>query len=307
MSALAAYAVTAAFAGASPQPSAGNLHEPPRGATEVASPTTPPASNSSASGSLTGDTTRTIDEPTTVDSTPAENETPTNAKSARSTVELTTPTGVLPPPAFHQSSAELLQRRHADARRGRILTIAGATLTGIGLAGRIGLDVFLATVADLSPREPYGRWSVGSFFMATTFTNVPTLVGLGLLGGGSYHSARAHGRRFAHRSSRRNKRWAWGLIGGGVGLWGLSRALFLPWTRLCQSNACAYGYLEPTYFVSAGLVISGVVIAARESGFERAEAEEKADYIKLESRRQGPTLTPVIAPGFQGLRLTGRF
>ena len=208
---------------------------------------------------------------------------------------------------IERPSPALIQRRKADARRGRALTIAGATLTGLGLAGRIGIDVFLATVADLAPREPFGRWSIGPIFMATTFSNVPTLVGVGLLGGGSYHEARAHGRRFDHPASRRTKRTAWGLLGGGLGLWGLSRALFIPWTRACESNACAYGYLESTYFISAGLVISGVVLVAREAGFSRAQAEGKADYIKLQARRRAPTLTPVVAPGFQGLSLSGRF
>jgi len=207
----------------------------------------------------------------------------------------------------HRPSAALIKRRKEEARRGRALTIAGATLTGLGLAGRIGIDIFLATVADLAPREPFGQWSIGPIFMATTFSNVPTLVGVGLLGGGSYHQARAHGRRFNHPSSRRTKRTAWALLGSGLGLWGLSRALFIPWTRACQSNACAYGYLESTYFVSAGLAISGIVLAAQESGFRRAEEEETADYIKLHSRRRAPTLTPVVAPGFQGLSLSGRF
>ncbi len=210
-------------------------------------------------------------------------------------------------PLPHRPSAELIKRRRVEARRGRALTIAGATLTGLGLAGRIGFDVFLATVADLAPREPFGQWSIGPIFMATTFTNVPTLAGIGLLGGGSYYEARAHGRRFDHPSSRRTKRAAWGLLGGGLGLWAVSRALFVPWTRACQSNACAYGYLEPTYFVSAGLVVTGVVLLARESGFARAEAEEKADYIKIRARRPTPTLSPIVTPGFQGLSLSGRF
>ncbi len=210
-------------------------------------------------------------------------------------------------PLPRRPSAELIKRRRAEARRGRALTIAGATLTGLGLAGRVGFGVFLATVADLAPREPFGQWSLGPIFMATTFTNVPTLAGIGLLGGGSYYQARAHGRRFAHPSSRRTKRTAWGLLGGGLGLWGLSRALFVPWTRACQSNACAYGYLEPTYYVSAGLVLTGVVLLAREAGFRRAEAEEAADYIKIRARRPTPTLSPIVAPGFQGLSLSGRF
>ncbi len=300
MSPLVVYAVTAAIAGASPQPSSSVTHGPPSPALETETATTPPTSDESDDEIPTDAETSRPPADTTAAATSAETSRPP-ADTTRA------PTSGAPDPGFHQPSAELLKRRHAEARRGRILTIAGATLTGLGLAGRIGLDVFLATVAGLGPREPYGRWSVGSFFMATTFTNVPTLVGVGLLGGGSYHGARAHGRRFAHRSSRRNKRRAWGLIGGGLGLWGLSRALFLPWTRACQSNACAYGYLEPTYFVSAGLVIGGVILAARESGFERAEAEEKADYIKLQSRRPRATLTPVVGPGFQGLSLSGRF
>lgn len=303
MSPLVVYAVTAAIAGASPPPT----HQ--ASATEISQTETAAALPAEGEAPMS-ETPTTVapasDVAPTSDATPTLMiETPTSGETAAA--DPATSASDVATPEFHQPSAELVKHRQADARRGRILTIAGAALTGLGLAGRIGLDVFLVTVADLAPREPYGRWSVGSFVMATTFQNVPTLVGIGLLGGGSYHRARAHGRRFNHPSSRRNKRRAWGLIGGGVGLWGLSRALFLPWTRACQSNACAYGYLEPSYFVSAGLVISGVVLATRESGFERAEAEEKADYIKLHSQRQAPTLTPVVGPGFQGLSLSGRF
>ena len=306
MSPLVVYAVTAAIVGASPPPTR-------QASTAETSPATETAAALPTKGGASATETPATETPATnVTPTPTPDELPTSSETAAPATETPTtptptPTSDGATPAFHRPSAELVKRRQAEARRGRILTIAGATLTGIGLAGRIGLDVFLATVADLAPREPYGRWSVGSFVMATTFQNVPTLVGIGLLGGGSYYRARAHGRRFDHPSSRRNKRRAWGLIGGGVGLWGLSRALFLPWTRACRSNACAYGYLEPTYFVSAGLVITGVVLATRESGFERAEAEEKADYIKLHSQRQAPILSPVVGPGFQGLSLSGRF
>jgi len=258
----------------------------------------------------TGDDAR----PAEVSDTPAaaadEREAQIDADMAQDTAAAPTSSADAEPgkaPLPHRPSAELVKRRRAEARRGRALTIAGATLTGLGLAGRIGFDVFLATVADLAPREPFGQWSIGPIFMATTFTNVPTLTGIGLLGGGSYYQARAHGRRFDHPSSRRTKRTAWGLLGGGLGLWAVSRALFVPWTRACESNACAYGYLEPTYFVSAGLVITGVVLLARESGFARAEAEETADYIKIRARRPTPTLSPIVTPGFQGLSLSGRF
>lgn len=202
----------------------------------------------------------------------------------------------------------VLKRRRQEARRGRAMTIAGATLTGLGLAGRLAIDVFLGTVADLDAREPYGRWNIGPFFMATVFSNAPTIAGIGLLGGGLYREARAHGRRFRHPPSRRNKRIGWGLLGGGLGLWALSRATFLPWTKACRSNGCAYGYLESSYFLSAGMVITGAAIVARQRGFERAEAYEDANYIEIAGRRRrAPSLTPVVSPTFQGLSVSGRF
>jgi hypothetical protein len=188
------------------------------------------------------------------------------------------------------------------------MTIAGAALTGLGLAGRLGIDVFLGTVADLDAREPYGRWNIGPFFMATVFSNAPTIAGIGLLGGGLYREARAHGRRFQHPPSRRNKRIGWGLLGGGLGLWALSRATFLPWTKACRSNGCAYGYLESSYFLSAGMVIAGTALVARQRGFERAEAYEDANYIEIAGRRRrAPNVTPVVSPTFQGLSVSGRF
>ena len=179
---------------------------------------------------------------------------------------------------------------------GRGLTIAGGVLTGLGIAGRLGIDVFLATVAELRPSEAYGTWSVGAFFMATTFSNVPTLTGLGLLGAGAYRRGHWDGQRGRAPSPAR-VRLGWGLLGGGLGLWGLSRALFFPWVNACQTNGCAYGYLETTYYASAGLALAGLTMVTREAGLRRAAHEREAGYIHI---------APLFGPS-QGIALSGRF
>lgn len=202
---------------------------------------------------------------------------------------------VAPKPA---PAVEAPKRRTVKVHPGRGMTIAGAVITGLGLAGRLGVDVFLGTVADLQPREPYGTWSVGPFFMATTFTNVPTLVGVGLLGGGAYREGHRDGGLRGTLPDRRKKQIGWGLLGGGLGLWALSRALFYPWVRVCESNACAYGWLETTYYASAGLAIVGLRGVAYQAGLGRAKRERDADYIHI---------TPVLSPTLQGLALSGRF
>lgn len=202
------------------------------------------------------------------------------------------PTSEAPAPSPAPSPAT--RQPVASPRAGRGLTIAGAVLSGIGLAGRVGIDVFLATAAGLHPRDPYGRWSVGPFFMATAFFNAPTLAGVGLLAGGAHRKGRAEG-ALGLAPDRRRRRLGIGLLGGGLGLWGLTRALFLPWTRGCESNACAYAYLESSYFISAGAVIAGSMLVARETGRRRGLDDHQI------------AVTPLIGPGAQGLALSGRF
>lgn len=189
-------------------------------------------------------------------------------------------------------------RKTVKVRPHRGMTLAGAVITGLGLAGRLGIDVFLGTRAGLRASEPYGTWSVGPFFMATTFSNVPTIVGLGLLGGGAYREGHEAGALRGLLPDRRKRQLGLGLLGGGLGLWALSRAIFYPWVSACRTNGCAYGLLESTYYTSAGLVIAGLRLTLRQAGITRAKHERDADYIHI---------TPVFSPTFRGLALTRRF
>lgn len=244
-------------------------HLAPEGATHPSEPATAPASEPSADLA--------------------------EAESAPPAADEPAPLPAAAPPA---EPAPAPARKPAGPKRpaGRGLTIAGGVLTGLGVAGRLGIDVFLATVADLRPSEPYGTWSVGAFFMATSFSNVPTLTGIGLLGAGAYRRGHWDGQR-GRTPSRARARLGWGLLGGGLGLWGLSRALFFPWVNVCQTNGCAYGYLETTYYASAGLAIAGLTMVTREAGLRRADDEREAGYIRI---------TPLFGPS-QGLALSGRF
>jgi hypothetical protein len=84
-----------------------------------------------------------------------------------------------------------------------------------------------------------------------------------------------------------------GLLGGGLGLWALSRALFLPIAEACPSSRCAYTTLETTFWISAGSIFAGAAHLAYATGYSRAAARV--------------SVAPSLGPGFAGLGLAGRF
>lgn len=183
------------------------------------------------------------------------------------------------------------------ARSGRGLLAAGGVLLGLGAVGRLAIEGFWAGPARLEPGEPFGQWSLPSIALFTSFSNVLVVPGLVLTGFG----ARRHGtwrlasgaKAFDPVRTRRTRRIGWGLLGGGLGLWALTRAVALPVLRRCETNGCAYGYLEPTLWLALGATTAGtalVGLAAGERRFERRVA-----------------VTPTLGPGGPGLSAGGRF
>ncbi|MDC0718761.1 hypothetical protein [Nannocystis bainbridge] len=180
------------------------------------------------------------------------------------------------------------------AKTGRGLLIAGGVLTGLGVVGRIGLEVFWSTAAQIVPNDPFARWSTANLVFVTNWNNLMFFgPGLGLLTAGAYRRGGHEAGLGKLRDARRMRLVGIGLLGGGLGLWALSRALFLPIADACPSNRCAYTTLETTFWVGAGAIFAGAAHLAYATGYSRAAARVQ--------------VAPSLGPGFAGLGLTGRF
>lgn len=209
-----------------------------------------------------------------------------------------------PPPAVTMADppahAEVIPVPRAPVgvpRSGRGLLAAGGVLLGLGVVGRVAIEGFWAGPAALEASEPFGQWSIPSIALFTSFSNVLVVPGVVLTGFG----ARRHGQwRIASdrraddpARTRRNRRLGLGLLGGGLSLWAITRAVALPVLRACETNGCAYGYLEPTYWLALGATVPGVVLVGLAAG-ER-EATRRISVL------------PMVGPRWRGLSLGGRF
>jgi hypothetical protein len=179
------------------------------------------------------------------------------------------------------------------ARTGRGMLIAGGVLTGLGVLGRIGLEVFWSTAAKIVPDDPFPRWSVPNLVFLTNWNNIMFFgPGLGLLTAGAYRRGGHEARSGRLRDARKMRAVGIGLLAGGLGLWALSRALFLPISDNC-SNRCAYTTLETTFWIGAGATFAGAAHLAYATGYQRGKPTVR--------------VAPGLGPGYAGLALAGRF
>ncbi|MDC0675029.1 hypothetical protein [Nannocystis radixulma] len=182
----------------------------------------------------------------------------------------------------------------ARAKTGRGMLIAGGVLTGLGVVGRIGLEVFWSTAAQIVPTDPFGRWSTANLAFVTNWNNLMFFgPGLGLLTAGAYRRGGHEARLGKVRDAKRMRLVGIGLLSGGLGLWALSRALFLPIADACPSNRCAYTTLETTFWIGTGAIFAGAAHLAYGTGYSKAAAKV--------------SVAPSLGPGFAGLGLAGRF
>lgn len=178
-------------------------------------------------------------------------------------------------------------------KTGRGLLIAGSVLTGVGALGRVGLEVFWTTTAGLKPGEPFGRWSLANIAFLTNWNSVMFFgPGLGLLTAGAHRRGRDDAARGRPLDLTRRHKLGVGLLSGGLGLFVLSRALLLPLSRACDTNACFYGAMESTFWVSAGATFVGATQLA---------------YTRGARRGANISLVPSLGRGFAGLAAAGAF
>jgi hypothetical protein len=225
--------------------------------------------------------------PAAVDGTPADAATPATPVDANATGAMT------PAPRVVGGASP-----GAKAKTGRGLLIAGGVLTGLGVVGRIGLEVFWSTAAQIVPTDPFARWSTANLVFVTNWNNLMFFgPGLGLLTAGAYRRGAHEASLGKQRDAQRMRRVGIGLLGGGLGLWVLSRALFLPIAEACPSNRCAYTTLETTFWIGAGAIFAGAAHLAYGTGYLRAGARA---HVRVH-------MAPSFGPGFGGLALAGRF
>jgi len=187
-------------------------------------------------------------------------------------------------------------RPRRGEKSGRGMLIAGATLLGLGTAMRAGIEGFWAGPAALEAGEPFGQWSIPSIVFFTGFANLMVVPGLALTGAGARRRGRWRHDRGLADPDRTRLRWrvGWGLLGGGLATWAVTRAVGVPVLRSCETNGCAYGYVETTQWASLGLAVPGVILVGLAAG-ERGRRPRRV------------SAAPMLSPRTAGLSLGGRF
>lgn len=193
--------------------------------------------------------------------------------------------------------------------RGTGMFVAAAIVGTIGsaykLAGTIRSIHEVRTNTDpLCPID----WCGWDELIGHSVVGTPLLIaGAGLLGGGMGMRGRyrAHEELFGNVPAHRKptgrmplrERLGWGLAGGGVGLWAVSRVVGY-WG--CSTEACTIGLWESTYYLSGAAIAAGMVLGPYATAHRR--------YSKrYESLARQTSLMPVVSSQYAGLSLSGRF
>lgn len=187
-------------------------------------------------------------------------------------------------------------RPRRKEKSGRGMLIAGGVLLGLGSTFRAGIEGFWAGPAQLEAGEPFGRWSIPSIVFFTSFANTFVVPGLALAGIGARRRGRwRHDRGLSDPDGARLKwRVGWGLLGGGLATWAITRAVAIPVLRSCETNGCAYGYLESTLWAGLGLAVPGVILVGLAAG-ERGRRPRRI------------SAAPLLGPRSAGVTFGGRF
>lgn len=191
--------------------------------------------------------------------------------------------------------------RRAPERSGKGMLIAGGVMLTVGALYRLGVESFWWTRTELPPGDRFGRWSVANVALITNLGNVLFVApGVGLLLAGERRYGRFEAARHRADGVRRQdlprlRRTGFGLLGAGLGVLVLGRSLFLPFTRACTTNACAYSLLESTYWAGAGMTVAGAAMLTYARGYDHT-------WPKGQVR-----VAPLASPGFAGLMLAGKF
>lgn len=173
-------------------------------------------------------------------------------------------------------------------------------LAAAGLLGTVGAIIKLgSTVAAARENRSPDGYAVGTIMASGVFYNPLIATSLGLAAGGMA----AKGKRDAHRelfmgepaTKPRRRKLGWGLFGGGIGVWALTRAL----GSACASQVCVTRVWETGYYLSLAGTVPGAIMGGYASGFHR--------YQKRFGHLASVKVAPIAHRDAWGLSLSGRF
>jgi hypothetical protein len=175
------------------------------------------------------------------------------------------------------------------------MLIAAGVIGGAGLIVRLATTAaVIRTIRDDGP-SPLGITAAGGYLF-----NPLVATGLGLAGGGMARRGRldAHQELFEGIAAERprRKKLGWGLFGGGVGLWAITRVAGV---TACNTEACAARVWEWGYYLSLAGTVPGVIMGGYASGYDR--------YHRRFGHLSDLSLAPIAHRQGFGLAVSGRF
>ncbi len=242
-----------------------------------------------------------------IDAPPAASEPATLISSSEASARPET-SGDEPLGGAHAPMSRMAYGPHVIPPRGVGMLTSGAVLAGLGVAGRVALEVYWGAVVGLEPSDPFQKTSTRNIILLTNVNNVFVVSGLGLLAGGLYrrglHDGMQRPRPLADKATtkarfEKMRRDGVIILTLGAALWGSTRGIFLGIANDCSTNGCVYGYLESTYWATAIMVHVGAGMLAYSSGRLRADRGREQARFRW-------TLTPMLGRA-RGLGVAGSF
>lgn len=175
------------------------------------------------------------------------------------------------------------------------MLIAAGVVGGAGLIVRAATTAAVVRAMQSDRASPLGTAAAGGYLF-----NPLIATGLGLAGGGMARRGRldAHQELFQGTPAERarRKKLGWGLFGGGVGLWAITRVAGV---TACGTEVCAAQVWEWGYYLSLAGTVPGVIMGGYASGFER--------YHRRFGHLADLSLAPIAHRDGWGLAVSGRF
>ncbi|MEM7156125.1 MAG: hypothetical protein AAF799_24945 [Myxococcota bacterium] len=182
----------------------------------------------------------------------------------------------------------------------------GTALLAVGGVIGAGTLIYRGYVSAIAIGEVGNSFLGPQFWLLTggVTANPAFVISLGMIGGGMGMRGRsqAHHDMFETGEARPSfvpvkPRLGWGLVGGGAGLWIITR--FVGYLG-CQTDTCSVATLETGAYASLGAVTAGLVLGAYGTGYRRYTRDHQSLVSRIRAQ-------PVITRTFSGISVAGRF